>query len=281
MNIVVVGSTGILGRNVIPRLIERGHKVRAIVRSETQVKMFQRMGVEPAFGDILKGKALMQATRGCDAALHLATAIPKGKDQNWSMNDRIRREGTQNFLHAATQNGVKRYVQQSVILIYGDYGVQVVDENAPLQPAAYIQSAVDMEAFVRASEIDWCILRGGLFYGYNTGRDDGWRQAIKNETLRLPGQGDGLLSLIHVVDMGRAVVDAVEKAPAKSIYNVVDDEPVSYRDLLQYVAASVVGSDPKAGGPTILPSLGCSNKKIKSELGWTPVYPTYRSGLFA
>jgi nucleoside-diphosphate-sugar epimerase len=87
--------------------------------------------------------------------------------------------------------------------------------------------------------------------------------------------------MIHVVDMARVVVDVVEKAPAKSIFNVVDDEPVSYRDLFHYVAAIMGGVDLQAGGPTILHSLGCSNKKIKSEMGWTPVYSTYRSRLFA
>ena len=279
MHIIVVGSTGVLGRHVVPRLLERGHKVRALVRREEQATMFRRVGVESVLGDILEIDTLVQATQGCDAALHLATAIPKGKDMDWSMNDRIRREGTQNLLTVATQNGLRRYIQQSVILVYGDHGAQIVDETASLQPGAVIQSAVDMENYVRASELDWCILRGGLFYGPGTGRDEGWRQAVLDKTLRLPGQGDGLISLIHVVDMARAMVDAVEKASAHSIFNVVDDEPIRYRDLYQYVAALVNGPDPEAGGPTLLPSLGCSNEKLKSELDWTPIYPTYRSGL--
>ena len=279
MHIVVVGSTGVLGRHVVPRLLECGHKVRALVRREEQATMFRRVGVESVLGDILEIDTLVQATQGCDAALHLATAIPKGKDMDWSMNDRIRREGTQNLLTAATQNGLHRYIQQSVILVYGDHGAQIVDETASLQPGTVIESTVDMENYVRASELEWCILRGGLFYGPGTGRDEGWRQAVLDKTLRLPGQGDGLISLIHVVDMARAMVDAVEKASAHSIFNVVDDKPVRYRDLYQYVAAFVNGPDPEAGGPTLLPSLGCSNEKLKSELDWTPIYPTYRSGL--
>lgn len=279
MHIAVVGSTGVLGRHVVPRLLEHGHKVRALVRREKQATMYRRVGVEPVFGDILKMDTLERATQGCDAALHLATAIPKGKDMDWSMNDRIRREGTQNLLTAASQNGVHRYIQQSVILLYGDHGAQIVDETASLQPAAILQSAVDMENYVRASDLDWCILRGGLFYGRGTGRDEGWRQAVLDKTLRLPGQGDGLISLIHVVDMARAIVDAVENTAARCIFNVVDDEPVRYRDLYQYIAALVDSPDAEAGGPILLPSLGCSNKKLKSELRWVPLYPTYISGL--
>ena len=198
---------------------------------------------------------------------------------DWNMNDWIRRQGTQNLLKAAAQNGLHRYIQQSVILVHGDHGTQIVDETASLQPAAIFQSAVDMENYVKASDLGWCILRGGLFYGAGTGRDEGWRQAVLDNTLRLPAQGDGLISLIHVVDMARAMVDAVENEAVRCIFNVVDDAPVRYRDLYQYVAALVNGPDAKAGGPTLLPSLGCSNVKLKSELRWVPLYPTYRSGL--
>jgi len=98
-------------------------------------------------------------------------------------------------------------------------------------------------------------------------------------TLSLPGDGSQLLSLIHVVDMARAIVHAVVAAPARSIYNVVDEEPVTYRDLYGYVATQAVGVEPRSGGEKTMPSLGCSNAKLKSDLGWMPVYPTYRSGL--
>ena len=82
-------------------------------------------------------------------------------------------------------NGVHRYIQQSVILVYGDHGAQIVDETASLQPGAILKSAVDMENYVRASKLNWCILRGGLFYGPGTGRDEGWRQAVLDKTLWL------------------------------------------------------------------------------------------------
>jgi nucleoside-diphosphate-sugar epimerase len=97
--------------------------------------------------------------------------------------------------------------------------------------------------------------------------------------LVLPGDGSGLLSLVHVVDMARAVVLAAEDAPAHSIYNVVDDEPVSYKRLFTYIAAQLGAAEPKAGGPVGLRSFGCSNARIKRELGWQPAYSSYRSGL--
>ena len=282
MRVLVVGATGVLGRQVLPRLLERGHTVRALVRRETHAATLARLGVETAPGDILDAASLIPATTGCDAVLHLATAIPKpGGAQDWRLNDRIRREGTQLLLAAVAQAGVPRYVQQSITFLYGDQGTRLADETTSLQPAPLIQSAADMEALVQAApdHVEWCILRGGAFYGPGTGREEGWRQAAREGGLPLPGDGSGLQSLIHVVDMARAVVLAAEAAPTGAIYNVVDDEPVTYRQLYGHVAALVEGPDPTPGGETVLPSLGCANARVKAALGWSPAYPTYRSGL--
>lgn len=278
MQILVVGATGVLGRQVVPRLVERGHSVRAVVRRPEAAHALAAAGVELAAGDILDAGSLLLAAAGCDVALHLATAIPK-PGGNWSRNDRIRREGTRNLLAAAAAHGVRRYVQQSIAMLYGDTGQTVADESAPLQPGPVIQSAADMEQMVRAAALDWCILRGGLFYGAGAGLEEEWRQAAGAHTLQLPGDGRDLISLIHVVDMARAVLLAAEGARRGSVYNVVDDEPAHYADLLAYVAAQAGAPPPQAGGPRRLASFACSNARIKRDLGWQPAYPTYRSGL--
>jgi nucleoside-diphosphate-sugar epimerase len=280
MKVFVIGATGVLGRNVVPRLVERGHQVRAVVRQPRQAEILRRIGVEAVVGDIFDRESLREPVAGCEAALHLATAIPPpGPHQDWSRNDRLRREGIQNLLAAATEGGVRRYVQQSITSLYGDTGAQVVDESAPLSPRDRIQSAADMEAMVRQSALAWCILRGGALYGPHTGREERWRDACRAGSLRLPGDGSALISLIHEVDFARAIVQAAESAPASSTYNVVDDEPLTFRDLLGYLAAQLNAPAPQPGGELPLPSLGCSNARLKAALGWAPTYSTYRSGL--
>ena len=83
MKVVVLGSTGVLGRNVLPRLRERGHQVRAVARRPEQIQPLERMGMEAVLGDILRPDTLTAATAGCDVVLHLATAIPRaGRPQH-------------------------------------------------------------------------------------------------------------------------------------------------------------------------------------------------------
>ena len=280
MRILVVGATGVLGRHVVPRLLERGHAVRAVVRREEQAQSLRFLGAEPVSGDILDPASLAGAAAGCDAALHLATAIPKpGEAPDWGRNDRIRREGTANLLAAAAAAGVRRYVQQSITFVYGDHGAASVDEATPLRPPAFARSAEDMEDLVRGSALGWVILRGGLLYGPGTGREAGWWAAARAGTLRAAGTGDGLLSLVHVADLARAVVAATQAAPVGGIYNVVDDAPVAERVLYGYVAARAGAPAPGAGGEPFLPSLGVSNARLRRDLGWSPAYPSYRSGL--
>jgi nucleoside-diphosphate-sugar epimerase len=279
MRTIVIGATGVLGRHVVPRLLERGHQVRAVVRAPQQAALFQRKGVEAVLGDILDAASLHAAVTGGEAALHLATAIPKpGGPQDWGHNDRIRREGTQNLLVACQQAGVRRYIQQSTAFLYNFQGTELADETTPLRANPFLQSTADMENLVQASPLDWCILRGGFFYGSGT-FEDAWREAARQGALQFPGDGKDLLSLIHVVDMARAVVLATEEAPPRSIYNVVDDQPVSYAALYQYVATQVGGPSPSPGGPAFLPAFACRNDRLKAELGWWPAYPTYQSGL--
>lgn len=279
MNVFVAGATGVLGRNTIPRLLERGHKVRALTRRPDQEKFLKQAGVDTRLGDLFDLENLIAAAQGCEAVLHLATAIPKGENQDWSRNDRVRREGTQNLLEAARVSGIERYIQQSITLLYGHRGTQIVDESAPLQVTPITQSAADMEQLVRTSGLEWNILRGGIFYGSGTGREDGWRQSALEDRLIVPGDGEDIVSLTHVVDMARAVIVALERPRPGEIYNITDDEPVRYTDLFDYISAQVGKEPVQNGAPRFLPSLGCSNKKAKDELGWQPAYPSYRSGL--
>lgn len=281
MRIGILGTTGVLGRQVVPRLVERGHAVRALVRQEAEVARLCRLGVEAVTGDILDPASLTRGLDGCEAALHLATAIPRAGTPNpdWSLNDRIRRDGTRNLLDACRTLGIERYVQQSIAHLVADGGSSLLDESAPIRPSPRTASAADMEDIVKNSGLRWTILRGGAFYGPHTGRDEAWRNEARSGRLRLPAGGDGYISLSHVTDMADAVVLATEIAPDRALLAVVDDQPVTYAELFRYLAHLEGGPDPQPDGPpTPWPSFRVSNARARQVLGWGPRLRTYRSG---
>src|SRR5690348_10215764 len=123
MKVFIAGATGVLGRSLIPLLLQQGHTVRALVRSIEKAP--REAGVELSHGDLLSEETrgrLPTLMSGCQAALHIATAIPKdfGAPGAWDTNTRLRVEGTRSLLDASLAAGVERYIQQSITLAYED-----------------------------------------------------------------------------------------------------------------------------------------------------------------
>jgi len=280
MRIAVLGATGVLGRNVVPRLLAAGHEVVAAVRNDHGARLVQNFGARAKRGDILDAGSLSSIVGGCDAALHLATAIPKpGPKMDWSLNDRIRTDGTRNLIKACRAENVRHYVQQSIAMILGGSD-EWRDEDGPvLADHAVYRSAVEMENLVRDSDLDWRIVRGGLFYGPGTGREELYRAALAKGELRLPGDGSAYVSLIHVADMAAAVVAATQAPTSRLTVNAVDDHPATYAELFGFLAAQA-GTPPAApGSPPGMASFRIGNQLAKQRLGWRPFYPDFRAGM--
>ncbi|GAC1362829.1 MAG: hypothetical protein NVSMB38_45500 [Ktedonobacteraceae bacterium] len=76
MRIFVIGTTGVLGRALLPILQQQGHTVRTLVRSEEKAQILQHTGIEASVGDLLAQEIeprLLSMLEGCDAAIHIAT----------------------------------------------------------------------------------------------------------------------------------------------------------------------------------------------------------------
>ena len=74
MTVLVAGATGVLGCELVPRLIADRHGVRAIARSASTAEL--PAGVELIDADLLEDD-LHELVDGCDAVIHIATAIPR------------------------------------------------------------------------------------------------------------------------------------------------------------------------------------------------------------
>jgi len=277
MRAAIVGATGVLGGNVLPRLIERGHAVRAVIRDSAKVARLERLGIETVKADILDPASLAPAIAGCDTVLNLATSVPRpGMPRDFALNDRIRREGTRHLVAACQSVGAAHLVQQSIAQVVAG-GDTLLDETAPPGPSQTGASAVEMEAVIAAAPFGWTVLRGGAFYGPGNGRDEDWRGQARAGRLRLPGDGAAYVSLIHVADMAEAVLLTAEHGPA-GLLAIVDDEPVTWRDFYRHLAAIEDGPEPPPGGPPGQPSFRVSNARARAVLGWAPRYATYRAG---
>jgi len=283
--IAILGATGVYGRHLLPRLVARGHAVRALVRRPEAAGIARACGAEIRIADIFEEASLRAALEGCEVAINLATSLPGPSGRgDYAANDRLRRDGTPVWVSACHEAGVRRMLQQSIALVNAA-GRVWSDEDTVFTPAqedvasAAIAAALSMEETVRRSDRDWLILRGALFYGPGTGFDDDWFARARAGKLRLPGDGSDYVSLVHIADMADATALAVERWPSRQTLIIADDEPATWRDVLGYVAAVAGVPAPEAGGRLGLPSFRVRSVRAREALSWAPRYATYRTGL--
>jgi nucleoside-diphosphate-sugar epimerase len=278
MKIGIIGATGVVGRYVVPRLLANGHDVRAIVRREAAIPRFAAIGAETALSDIFDTGALTDALAGCDAAINVATSVPRpGAPSEWEENTKVRVDGTRSFIAAAAAAGVERVLHQSIAMINKSDDGAWIDETSPYYATPHTASAVELETLARDSDLDWRIVRAALFYGPGTGYEDFWRRRAREGELQVPGDGDGYLSLIHISDVASAVVAALEAPGGQQIYMAADDEPATYNAFYGYLSTLEGAGAPAKDGPVFLPSFRVRNEKLRG-LGWTPHFPNYRCG---
>ena len=104
--ILVTGATGYVGGQLVPRLLERGYRVRCLVREVARVEGRGWNGVEVASGDVLDYRTLVPALQGVDTAYYLVHAMAAG-EEGFEARDLY---AAQNFGRAAQEAGVRRII---------------------------------------------------------------------------------------------------------------------------------------------------------------------------
>ena len=305
---LVAGATGALGRPLVRRLVEHGVEVAGLTRHASKTQLIGDLGAEPVVADALDAAAIAAAVAAArpDAVVHALTAIPKRgplRAGDLDRTNRVRRAGTANLLAAATLAGARRFVAESMVFVYGfgDHGEEPLTEDgaAPSDQAKpwlaeAVASVRDLEAQVLSAttrgEVDGVLLRFGFFYGVAAGTDL-MARLLRRRLLPVPGAGAGVGSWIHIEDAAAAVVAALAHGRPGEAYNIVDDEPVVFREFARTLARELGAPEPyripawlgRLLAPLLMAGLESripvSNAKARRELQWSPRFPTYREGL--
>ncbi|MGD8331313.1 MAG: NAD(P)-dependent oxidoreductase [Acidobacteriota bacterium] len=307
MRVFVAGATGVIGRALLPRLLQRDHVVIGMTRHAERARRLRDMGVEPAVCDVYDIDGLQQALRTAkpDVVVHELTALPEAIDprkigEQLAENDRIRTEGTRNLVQATLRAGVARMVAQSIAFAYAPAGGPVKREDDPLWIDAppglrrTPRAVASLEDQVTSTEgINGTVLRYGYFYGPGSAYapDGSVADAVRARRFPVGGDGSGMFSFIHVDDAAVATVAAVEQ-DKPGIYNIVDDCPLPLRDWLPAYAAAIGAPPPRHlpgwlvrvlagryGHYMMTRQRGASNERAKRELGFAPQYPSLDAGL--
>jgi nucleoside-diphosphate-sugar epimerase len=286
--ILVAGGAGYIGSVLVPRLLDRGYRIRVLDRmyfgEESLADVRDRL--ELVVADVRNIPA--SALDGVDGVINLSglSNDPTAEfdpEANWQMNA----IATETLGRLCVERGIERYVFASSCSLYDGLPPGMHDETAPIQPrAAYATSKrYGEEKLLELAGEGLCpvLLRNGTVYGWSPRMrfdlvvNTFVKDALLTGKLMLHGGGWMWRPLVDVRDVADAMIASYE-APSDlvrgEIFNVLHSN-YQIRELAMLVAGSVqltgrgVGLE-EVPAPKLTRDYECANAKLSTTLGFIP-----------
>ena len=308
MKIFVAGATGVIGRRLVPLLVEDGHDVVGMSRSGERAGRLEAYGARGVVADVYDAERLRRllADEKPEIVVHELTDIPRELEpghtiEQFAANRRMRIEGTRNLVAAARESGARRIVAQSYAHVYAPRGSWVKAEWEELDlgpdvPDSRLLNVLALRELERSvlqtPGIEGVALRYGAFYGPGSAFDEGGtvNTLVRRRHYPIAGSGAGTTSFVHVDDAAAATMLAL--SGPTGVFNICDDRPAALKEWLPFYAR-LVGAPP----PRHIPALaeralgnehlahrstmqrGAANAKARAQLGFAPARVSWRDGL--
>jgi UDP-glucose 4-epimerase len=251
------GGAGFIGMRVVPLLLERGYQVRIfdnMFRGDRDkvAELVARGNVELIDQDVRYGGAVHHAMKGCSHVIHFAAvSINKSEADPYESID-VNMVGNHNVFAAAADHGVEHLVFASSASVYGNpkkLPMHEDDELSPITPYCISKRAgEDLLRFYQwRSNLSWIALRFFNVYGPEQKTTAYYTSVINHFVHRLlngqhpviDGKGEQSMDFIHVDDVARATVLALECDHANVAVNVGTGIDTSVAKLAAILIAAV------------------------------------------
>lgn len=233
LHVAVTGASGFVGRHLVPALEDAGHRVTRVVRRPTSA------------GDVAIGSITNEVDptifSNQDAVVHLAAiAHRRGPEDFFAIN----RDGAVNIARAAAQAGVKHFVFMSTAKVLGEFTVEPLGADAPLNPPDdYSLAKAQAEAAIVA-ELGGhrtTIVRPPLVYGVgmlgNLGTLIHWLQ--KGRPIPVPSRANRR-SMVSATSLGQSVVATLRTPPtSRRVIHPHDSATISFEETVRAMAAGL------------------------------------------
>ncbi|OAS21545.1 NAD-dependent epimerase/dehydratase family protein [Paenibacillus oryzisoli] len=277
MKILVAGASGVIGRVLIPMLVQKGHEVIGLIRNPEHAESLMKAGASFVLADVYDRKNLFSvlAETSPEIVIHQLTSL---QAMDPSANARIRVEGTRNLVDASLAAGVRRMISQSITMTYAP-GEGPATEDCPLdfealEPQLTSVNGVHALEKTTAEMLEYVILRYGVLYGEGTWYDSNGFFAEQVRLGNLPAN-DGVTSFVHTEDAAFAAVLALEWPTGT--YNIVDSDPAAGTEWVPVYAKSLNAPEPKRMPGSMRGERGALNAKALRN-GWSPRFASWREG---
>lgn len=284
MAILITGATGFIGGSLAVRLLQGGHAVRGLVRSEEKARRLAALGIEPVLGSLDDGDVLRAAARASDGVINAADSDHRGAVE--ALLDGLAASGKP-FLHTSGSSVIADNAR-------GEYASdRVFEDDTPFTPEPEKAARAAIDGLVRASAsrgIRAAVLCNTMIYGTGLGLSPDSvqipplvKQAQASGVVRTVGPGLNVWSNVHLHDVLDLYETALRQAPAGAFYFVENGE-ASFKAIGEAIARrfGLRGPEPWSveeaaeawGGIHAAYSFGSNSRvrgrRARQELGWAP-----------
>ncbi|WP_280521278.1 NAD-dependent epimerase/dehydratase family protein [Paenibacillus mangrovi] len=273
MNIFITGATGKVGSRLVPRLLQRGHHVKVLIRDVAKAESYPLQGAEIVEGNLMQADKLEETLRNMDVVIHLAAQF-RGVDEATAKNSNI--HATIALANAAIMAEVPRFVFASTNLVYGSGGqLRPNREDDDLRPAfLYPQTKATAEEALFQLHVEQGlglrIVRLAFVYG------EGDPHIYEFLPIMNTWNPAKRLHMVHHADVSQALLLAASTPGIDGrVYNVADDAPISVAELIQFhghsgqYAAEVSHSEFNPFDMIV------DTTRIRDEMNYRPIFPSF------
>ena len=228
MRVAITGGTGLVGGHLAAALAEAGHEVVIVSRGVDQRPWAKEIsalyGVRVVRAAISDEPALAAAFEGCDAVAHCAGINREIGTQTYQV---IHVDGTASVVRAAEQAGVERLAFLSFLRARPDCG------------SRYHESKWQAEEIVRASDLDWTVLKPGMIFGRGDHMLDHLSHALRTFPVYI-GVGNRRVRPLAVADMVQVLMASlVEGRLSRQTVAVLGPTEMPFDEAARLVARVV------------------------------------------
>jgi len=218
MATLVTGATGFLGSHIARKLVERGERVRILLRKTSKTSNVEDINAERVYGDILDIESVREALKGCDILYHTAGLV-SSKKKDHKMMEEINIKGTRNVLSTALEAGIKKAVYTSSVAAIGvDPDGGLANEKTPFNLEHLGIPYVNTKYYAEKEAMK--LYRKGLplvIVNPSVAIGPGDIYLVSNGLIvwqlkgRFPGYTDGGINIVDVSDVAEGHILAAER----------------------------------------------------------------------
>ncbi|NPB08936.1 MAG: NAD-dependent epimerase/dehydratase family protein [Thermodesulfobacteria bacterium] len=262
--IALTGATGFIGSHVTHRLLEAGHRVKALVRSPQKAQALEESlrkkglpsRLEWVRGDLDRQEAIETLLHGATRVVHLAGAV-RG---NWEVFGRVNVKGSLRIFSSWNPRTPLLHISS------------LAARHPYLSP--YATSKRMAEDFLKELKGPWTIFRPPAVYGPGDKELSPLIRLLWRGVVPVFGEKRHRFSIIHVADLAEAVCRWVERPPEQRLYELHDGKPGGYSwEEIAEIAARLRGRPVRylKVPQTPLRLLGLANLYLARFFGHTPM----------